>query len=140
MAKKTGVTLGENHLASKERGTKFANSGGFDRDDSKLGKDTIPGPAVGAPLMQTRVVDDFDAKRTRYPDGIYPGSFNDKASAQPSTPTMQENINPQSRAATKNSAVPLGTQHPDIAVIDKATEVGRAQAEIGDEPSGVLKR
>jgi hypothetical protein len=39
-----------------------------------------------------------------------------------------------------NSPVPLGTQHPDIAVIDKATEVGRAQAEIGDQPSGVLKR
>jgi len=92
------------------------------------------------PPPVTRHVPSNTTKRENFADGIYPGSFTDKASSRPTTPTMEQNLDPQSRASAIDSPVPLGTQHPDIAVIDKPTEVRRAQDLIGDEPSGVLKR
>lgn len=140
MAKKPGITLGPNHLASQERGKKFANSGGFDRDDSRLGKDTIPGPAVGAPLMQTTVVDDYDVKRTRYADGINPYGLNADVSPNPKDPTMQRPLT--GKAPASDSPVPGRAQRPDPQVTTKSVEVARADASIGSEPrdGGVLKR
>jgi hypothetical protein len=77
MSKTQGVkvTLGD----AEARGTKFANKAGFDPADAKLGNDTIPGPPVGAPLYQSRRVDDFDAKKTTYwaGNGPTPGLLND---------------------------------------------------------------
>jgi hypothetical protein len=38
-----------------------------------LGTDTVPGPLVGAPLVTSRKVDDYDTRRTVYPSGITTG-------------------------------------------------------------------
>jgi hypothetical protein len=64
---KPGVVLGEAHVTDATRKTKFTNARGF--DNRSLGRDTVPGPAVGAPLINSRRVDDFDAKRHVYVTG-----------------------------------------------------------------------
>jgi hypothetical protein len=137
MSKTQGVkiTLGD----AEARGTKFANKAGFDPADAKLGNDTIPGPPVGAPLYQSRKVDDYDVKKTTFwaGNGPTPGGLN----AIPSDKTTMGFDEFKPRSETTDSPVPKqGRELPDPKVITKADEARIAEAKIGNEPSGVLDK
>ena len=108
MKTKPGIVLGS--LDNQAKGTAFKNARGFDPKDRTLGNDTIPGPAVGAPLMQTRIVDDYDARKTVYARGISPGSLNDPMHVSPSGPTLQRDVN--TKAPTLDAPVPGSAERP----------------------------
>jgi hypothetical protein len=112
--------------------TKFANAKGFDRADSKLGTDTIPGAAVGAPLMQNRTVDDYDAVKKFYRPGATPGNLNELASGV----IGLEGNRPMAESVLPKAEMPVKSAN------SKAAEVEHADPTLGlgERPRGVMDR
>lgn len=131
------VTLGD----AEARGTKFSNKSGFDPADAKLGHDTIPGPPVGAPLYQSRRVDDYTAKKTMFHagHGPTPGILND-IPADSTTMGFRELTD---RSKTNDSPVPeKNREMPNPATTSKAQEVRENDPTqgLGVAPTGTLSR
>jgi hypothetical protein len=140
MKTKPGVKI---QLGDDEaRGTKFQNSKGFDPDVRKLGPDSQPGPnpgSPGAPLYQSKKLDDYTAKKTTFwaGNGPTPGVLNDIP--RDNTTMGFDEFKP--RSETSDSPVPKqNRQMPNPKVITKADEARIAEAKIGNEPSGVLDK
>jgi hypothetical protein len=139
MKTKPGVKI---QLGDAEaRGTKFQNSKGFDPGVRKLGPDSQPGPnpgSPGAPLYNSKTVDDYTAKQTLYHagHGPTPGLLND-------LPKVGGGVGFEpytSKSETADSPVrKQGRELPDPKIVTKADEARIAEAQIGNEPSGTLK-
>lgn len=116
--------------------TQFSNKRGFDNKNLNS-KDTQPGPGPGAPLMTSRTVDDYTAKKTMYASGISPGSLS----------TLEGKGvlgNLDKSAAMNDSPVPGHGEQPNRRATSKAAEVAKAdpKAGLGDsfDSNGVLGR
>jgi hypothetical protein len=131
---KPGLVLGERHLEASSRGVKTTNAAGFDHRN--LGHDTVPGPAVGAPLMNSRTVDDGTVRATNFSDGVNPYGLNSPRHMTPGTAGLGDH------APGRDSPVsPMAQRpHPDIAT--KAAEVSLADPDAGlnAHPTGTLSR
>jgi hypothetical protein len=114
--------------------TKFRNSGGFDAGDRGIGKDTVPGPMVGAPLYNSRRLDDFDAVKTVYNGGATPDNLNGTGRG----PTLERSVL-DGNAPINDGPMPIAGRHlPHPDIMTKAAEAAGAEAAIGDLPIGVL--
>jgi len=146
MAKKQGIVLGADHLEQVARGRQVApgdghNSRGIEsvlapRQANREGLPPMPanpGARIDSPMPAptTTHVKSNTVRSETFANGVYPGSLNDNASARPTTPTMEQSLEPQSRASTKDSPVPLGTQHPDLADRGKPDEIAHADPDMG---------
>jgi hypothetical protein len=103
--------------------SKFANKAGFNGKANSLGSDSQPGPGPGAPLMNSRTVDDYTAKKTFYARGIIPGSFseiNDKGV-----------LGLEGKAPSVDSPVSKSTERPNPRAMSKAQEVASADPQSG---------
>jgi hypothetical protein len=132
------ISLGD----AEARGTKFANKAGFDTGVRKLGPDSQPGPnpgSPGAPLYNSKTVDDYTAKQTLYHagHGPTPGVLNDIP--RDNTTMGFDELKPRSET-TDSPVRKQGREMPDPKVITKADEARIAEAKIGNEPSGVLNK
>jgi hypothetical protein len=129
MSKKPGVTIS----LPDGRGEKVTNTKGFDQRN--LGRDTIPGPARGAPLMNSRTVDGT-VKATQLPDGVNPFGLNSPHHMARGTVGIGDHAPGRDSPVDQSAPRP----HPDIAT--KAAEVASAdpQAGLGAHPTGTLSR
>jgi hypothetical protein len=140
--KKPGVkiSLGD----AEARGVKFQNSKGFDAGVRKLGPDSQPGlnpGSPGAPLYQSRKVDDYDAKKTTFwaGNGPTPGVLNDIP--RDNTTMGFDELTPRSK--TNDSPVPeKNREMPNPATTSKAQEVRENDPTqgLGVRPTGTLSR
>jgi hypothetical protein len=110
---------------------------GFNKKINTLGNDTWPGPPKGAPLSNA-VVQMIDNKKIYHAGhGPTPGILND-IPADKTTMGFRE-LTPRSK--TNDSPVPeKNREMPNPKVITKADEARIAEAQIGNEPSGVLDK
>jgi hypothetical protein len=97
-----------------------------------LGNDTKPGAEGGAPLANTRRVDDSGTKRVIYPDAIGPGSMTPHAAALGVIGGRSDD------APTRDSMARGPRAHPDL--MSKHDNEAVAELEIGDMPRGTLSR
>jgi len=134
MAKTKGTTF---NLDSALVGRKVSNSAGFNSAASRLGSDTVPGPIVGGPLMNSRAVDDNEAKLTRYPTGVNPFGLSADAAG-----VLGPNVVRQNAGRTPDNPVPDNAQLPDLAVRTKPDEIEHADPNqgLGERPRGVMDR
>jgi hypothetical protein len=129
-----GVILGEAHVTDASRKTVFRNARGF--DNRSLGSDSVPGPMVGAPLINSRTVDDFDAVRRVYVTGNPFNPLSTPDGQRGATMGVDEGRPPMIDAPGH------GGPMPDRSVTTKAAEVraNDPRAGVGVRPSGTLNR
>jgi hypothetical protein len=111
--------------------TKVGNSAGFSSRSN--GSDTVPGPQGGAPLMNTRTVDDGPVKSSVYANGVSPGSMMFTNQGKGTLGDLG------TQAPTRDSPATGGPRpHPDL--MTKVEEAASGEATIGDVPRGTLGR
>ena len=130
------ISLGD----AEARGVKFANKAGFDAGVRKLGPDSQPGPnpgSPGAPLYNSKTVDDYTAKKTTFwaGSGPTPGGLNGTGRG----PTMELDVN--RNVKQPDNPVPVA-QMPHKGDTSKAQEVAREDPSmgLGVAPTGTLSR
>jgi hypothetical protein len=123
---------GKTQVGNTVTKTKFSNGGGHNPSAGKLGFDTQPGPGPGAPLVNSRKVDDYNAVKTVYNAGVYPGSMTGQRTGN----TTMEFAGDKPTIDGPASRGP--TTHPDL--MTKADNAAYAEATIGNRPRGVLGR
>jgi hypothetical protein len=103
---------------------------------TRLGSDTVPGILKGGPLMNSRSVNDNDAKLTRYATGTNPYGLSADAAGVLGPNVVRQN------AGRYDGPVPLGAQHPDLAVRSKPEEIEKADPNqgLGVTLRGVMDR
>jgi hypothetical protein len=128
--------------ATEARGVKFQNSKGFDAGVRKLGPDSQPGVnpgSPGAPLYNSRRIDDYTAKKTTFwaGSGPTPGGLNGTGRG----PTMELDIN-QNVKQPDNPVPEKGREMPHKGDTSKAQEVAREDPSmgLGVAPTGTLSR
>jgi hypothetical protein len=108
---------------------------GFNKKINTLGNDTWPGPPKGAPLSNV-VQQMIDNKKMYHAGhGPTPGVLND-IPADKTTMGFRE-LTPKSET-TDSPVSAQKPQMPNVKIITKAAEAAAAEAQIGNEPSGVL--
>ena len=159
MGKSRGVVLGENHLRDVERGIDRSRGHGHSglgletalaKRGSAIESDiTHPYPRESGQRLDSTVPEPrtqhVKSNTTKGPERFHAGhgdthgGFNETAGR--SAPTMEERID-GGRAPTRDSPVPLGSQHPDLAVRSKPEEIAKFDPDmgLGERPRGVLDR
>jgi hypothetical protein len=115
--------------------TKFANRGGFDK--GRLGSDSVPGPMKGAPLINSKKIDDYDVRKSTYHagHGDIPGGYNDI----PAVALGAQPNGPQSKPL--DAVLPRSREMPHAAADrGKSDEIAHADPSmgLGDRPTGVV--
>ena len=104
---------------SHVRTTQVNNSAGFSR--AKIGGDTTYGPAPGAPLYNSRTVDDGKVTQTRYPNGS-PYNAHDQNENNVVLVDRPDGTTSKDQPYTE-SPVPQSAERPETTIMSKAGEV-----------------
>ena len=110
---------------------------GFNSKINTLGNDTWPGPAKGAPLSNVKQQMIDTTKRYWAGNQSTPGLLNDLPKVGGGIGF--DELTPKSET-TDSPVRKQGRELPNPKVITKAAEAAAAEAQIGNEPSGVLDK
>ena len=106
------------------------NSKGFNPTVRSLGHDTVPGPEKGAPLMQSRKVDDSTVVRKHYPQG----------GPDAVRPTRDKMAGIGKAADSSRPMPPIHNSRAHSDLMSKAANESASQLAIGNAPRGTIKR
>ncbi len=145
--KSKGITLGEDHLRQNERGVDRSAGHGFNtrslqddlaaRGSQRESQVTHPFPRNSGQRLDSNVplpnTSHVKSNTTKGPERFHAGHGDTRGGFNETTAqAMDRSLEPQGRrAATADSPVRLGTQHPDLAVRSKPEEIAHADPDMG---------